>query len=527
MTAGTLTSRILGLVKAILLNIAVGVTVGGAADAFDVANKVPNNLYMLLAGGVLNAVLVPQIVRAAKQPDGGRDYTNRLLTLTTLLLLGFTIVATLCAPLLVSLYSSSTWSGDKTALAVAFAYWCLPQVFFYGLYTMLGQVLNAKSSFGPYMWAPVLNNVVSIGGLIVFIAMFGPGDAGQHAVGTWDQTKITVLAGTATLGVVAQALVLIWPLRRIGFRYRPVFGFRGVGLGTAGRVAGWTFGAVLVGQLGFIVTSQVASLASSTGGNVSPSNAAYTNSYLIFMLPHSLVAVSLATALFTPLSSAAADGDTRAVVRHFALGTRLVGLVNVFFTAALVALGAPTAMVIARGSLQQAESLGLIIAAMVVGLVPFSANYLLQRVFYAYEDARTPFFVQIPQVLITAAGVLAASQLESQHIVAGIGAAMSVGNIAACVLSAILLRRRIGGLGLGGIVAAHVKFAVAGLVAGSAGWGLLTLVGHSPWSHSLGALVTIVWIGVVMLVIYLGICWILRVRELRDLQSTVRAKLKR
>ena len=435
MTAGTLISRVLGFVKAMLLATAIGVTVGGAADAFDVANKVPNNIYMLLAGGVLNAVLVPQIIRAAKRPDGGQDFVNRLLTLAVMALGAVTVLATLCAPLLVRLYSSTGWSDDQRALAIAFAYWCLPQIFFYGLYTMLGQVLNAHSSFGPYMWAPVLNNVVAIAGLGVFIALFGAGGV-QNAVGTWDTTKITVLAGSATLGVVAQALILLWPLRRIGFRFRPTFGFRGVGLGTAGNVAMWTFGAVLVGQLGFIVTSRVAASASSTTGEVQASLAAYSLAYLVFMLPHSLIAVSLATALFTSLSTFAANDDTDSVRSSLGLGLRLVGLVNVFATAALITLSTPAAMVIGGtldassglDPLDQARAIGPVIATMVAGLVPFSANYLLQRVYYAYEDARTPFWVQVPQVILTAVGVVASGLLlPGAWIVAGIGASMSVG----------------------------------------------------------------------------------------------------
>ncbi|GAA4282549.1 lipid II flippase MurJ [Brevibacterium daeguense] len=528
MTAGTLVSRILGFVKAMLLATAIGVTVGGAADAFDIANKVPNNLYMLLAGGVLNAVLVPQIVRATRRTDGGRDFTNRLLTLTVTLLFAVTVVATLCAPLLVRLYSTSAWSPEQTALAVAFAYWCLPQIFFYGLYTMLGQVLNAKSSFGPYMWAPVLNNVVSIAGLLVFIAVFGTGQQGEHAVGTWDAGKIALLAGSATLGVMCQALVLIWPLKRIGFTYRPTFGFRGFGLSTAGRVAGWTFAAVLVGQLGYIVTSQVASTASSTTGEPSASNAAYSLAYLMFMLPHSLVAVSLATALFTSLSTYAADDDVDSVRSSLALGTRLVGLVNVFATVAFIALAGPAAMVIGGGSQEQARSIAPVIVTMVIGLVPFSANYLLQRVFYAYEDARTPFWIQVPQVVLTAAGVLAAGfLLPKPLIVAGIGLAMSCGYLLACFLSAVLLRRRIGHLGTGQILLAHAKFAVAGGLSCAAGFGLLRWAGPEAWDGRLPALLTVAWIGLAMLGLYLAVCWVLRVSELRAALETVRRVLKR
>lgn len=534
MTAGTLTSRILGFVKTMLLATAIGVTVGGTADAFDVANKVPNNLYMLLAGGVLNAVLVPQIIRAAKRPDGGQDFVNRLLTLAIMVLGAVTVLATLAAPLLVRLYSSSGWSEDQRALAIAFAYWCLPQIFFYGLYTMLGQVLNAHSNFGPYMWAPVFNNVIAIAGLGVFILLFGTGEAGQHAIGTWDATKIAVLAGSASLGVVCQALILLWPLKRIGFRFRPTFGFRGVGLGTAGNIATWTFGAVLVGQLGFIVTSRVAASASSVSGEVSASLAAYTMSYLVFMLPHSLVAVSLATALFTSLSTFAAQDDTDSVRASLGLGLRLVGLVNVFATAALITLSTPVAMVVGGSidpesglhPLDQARAIGPVIATMVAGLVPFSANYLLQRVYYAYEDAKTPFWVQVPQVVLTAIGVVASGMLlPGPWIVAGIGASMSIGYIFAAIVSAILLRGKLQRLGTRGLVIAHLKFAVAALIAAAVGAVGMHYLSDSLYSSRAGALLVTVVGGSIMLAVYLVVCYALRVSELRQIVQLVRTKI--
>ncbi len=526
MAAGTLVSRVLGLVKTMLLLTAIGVTVGGTADAFDVANKIPNNLYMLLAGGVLNAVLVPQIVRATKQPDGGRDFTNRLLTLSITLLLIFTGLATLCAPALIWLYSGG-WPAEQTALAVAFGYWCLPQIFFYGLYTLLGQVLNAKGSFGPYMWAPVLNNVVAIAGLGLFILFFGPGEAGQHAVGTWNAGKIALLAGSATLGVVAQALILVFPLKRIGFRFRPTWGFRGVGLGTAGKVAGWTFAAVLIGQLGFVFISRTAAGATSVGGQMSAGNAAYTSSYTIFMLPHSLVAVSLATALFTSLSRYAADRDVAAVRGSYSQGMRLVGLVNVFFTSALVALGTPTAALIAGGSTAQARTLGLIVAVMILGLVPFSANYLTQRVFYAYEDARTPFWIQLVQVAVTTLGLLVVERFGTQYVVAGIGAAMALGYTVACVLSLWLLHRKIGSIDLWRIVWSHVRFAIAGVVALVVGRVLLIAVGESAYAGRVHSFISVAWMGVVMLLVYLVACRLLRVREVTALTQAVRTKLGR
>ena len=524
MTAGTLTSRVLGLVKASLLATAIGVT-AVQADAFDIANKVPNTLYMLLAGGVVNAVLVPQIVRASKREDGGEDFTNRLLTLSFMILAAVSVLATLAAPLLVWLYSSG-WSPEQMALATAFAYWCLPQLFFYGLYTLLGQVLNAKSSFGPYMWAPVLNNIVAIGGLAVFILIFGTNNASPHELSTWTPDKIALIAGTATLGVAAQALILIWPLKRIGFKYKPTFGFRGVGLASAGKVAFWTFAAMLIGQLGFLVISRVASGASVPGdGNAS--NAAYTNAYLVFMLPHSLIAVSLATALFTSLAKDAAEKDTAAVIGDFSMGVRMVGLINAFATAALIVLASPVAMVIAGTGREQAMAIGLVIITMVFGLVPFSANYLAQRVFYAYEDAKTPFFIQLPQIIFQSLAVLSASIFPKSVTVAIIGLVMSLGYLFAMILSFSILKKRLGEIDLKEILTAHLKFLLAAIVAGGAGCGLLYFFPDFALAGRWQAFATTALVGSVMLAFFIGACYLLRVRELHSIIDVVAGKLRR
>jgi putative peptidoglycan lipid II flippase len=259
MASGTAASRMLGLLRGMVLVAAIG-AVGQAADAFAVANKLPNVLYMLLAGGVLNAILVPQVVRAYRRA-AGQEYVDRLLTFGFVVLAGASLVLTVAAPLLVRLYSNPC-SQAQTGLATTFAYWCIPQLFFYGAYALLGQVLNARGSFGPYMWAPVVNNVVSIAGFGVFVWVFGVAkNTDVEVAATWTSGQVALLAGAATLGVIAQAAVLIPSLRRAGVHYRPRWGLRGSGLGRAGNVATWTLIGLTVGQLGYIVVSRVASQA--------------------------------------------------------------------------------------------------------------------------------------------------------------------------------------------------------------------------------------------------------------------------
>jgi hypothetical protein len=242
LASGTMVSRLLGFVSAAVLAQTLGNKTLGA-NTFALANQLPNNIYALVAGGILSAILVPQIVRAGLHHDGGQKFINRIVTLGAVVFVAAAAVATVCAPLLVRLYAtqSSDGSGGFTSaeigLATAFAYWCLPQILFYALYSLLGEVLNARKVFGPFTWAPVVNNVVAIAGLLAFNLIFSSHDLGD--VSAWTPGMVTLLAGSATLGVAAQAAVLFVFWRRAGLTYRPEFRWRGVGLGSVGKAAGW------------------------------------------------------------------------------------------------------------------------------------------------------------------------------------------------------------------------------------------------------------------------------------------------
>ena len=158
------------------------------------------------------------------------------------------------------------------------------------------------------MWAPIVNNIVAIAGALLFIAFYAVDirtDPTSLTTG-----GIALLGGAATLGVALQALVLIPVLRRTGFRYRPRFDFRGHGLGKAGDLAKWTLLFVLVNQLAYVVIVNLATNAGKlTASDTTTAPAvAYSSAYLIFILPHSILTVSVVTGLLPRMSRAAADG---------------------------------------------------------------------------------------------------------------------------------------------------------------------------------------------------------------------------
>ena len=524
MASGVIASRILGVVRASMVLAVVGALEAG--DAWDVANTLPNIVYLLLAGGVINAVLVPQITRAASHADGGREYVDRLLTISVTALAVVTVVFTLGAGLLVRLYSASNWAVDTRSLSIAFAFICMPQIFFYGLYTLLGNVLNARNHFAAYMWAPVLANIVAIGGMAFFLVAFPQ----QGKPVSWTAPMIWVLAGSATAGIVAQALVLIVPLWRSGFRYSPRWGFRGVGLRTASTVALWAFAALGVSTVGFIITSRVTTYAGQAGtlaGLEVPGKISYSNAFLIFMLPHSLVTVSLVTALFTRMSRAAGAGNLAEVRRDVDSGMRLTAVATVPATVGAFAIGfVATATLFYGNSAAETRGIASVMMAMMVGLVPFGILFLLQRTFYAFEDARTPFKLTVVVTVIATLANLASLLLPLRWIVVGVGAGQALGNFAAMGIGLVLVRRRLEGLPLRAVTRTYVRLGFASLVAGAAAIIVQFVLGQVVHGR-LYNVVALVAGGLVFAAVYVMMARKLRVREIDDLVSPVLERVRR
>lgn len=526
MAAGTLVSRLLGFVRVWLLTVVIGQNTG-SANAFQIANNLPNLLFMLIMGGMLNAVLVPQIVRATKQPDGGREYVNRLVTWCLVIIVAATVATTAATPWLVPLQSLRNRAPEFLSLTIAMAFWCVPQILFYGLYAVFGQYLNARGRFGAYMWSPVAANVIQLLGLVLFLVLYGPsGSPDRHPLGSWTPQMVAVLAGSSTLGIAVQALVLLPLLRRAGFRYRPTFGLRGVGLRSAGQVAGWTVLTTVITNLAILVTNTAAN--TNTGDSRGIAGvAAISNGLLLMMLPHSLIGVSLATALFTTLSDDAREGRWDKIRKAVSSGLRNVGVFNVMATAGLVALALPIAAVFTSSTVE-AEGFAHVIVARGSGLVFYTAFFLLQRVCYAYEDARTPFLTQIPECILMGLASLAALAIPVQWVAVFISGAWSVGSLLTLVLTVRAVERRHGSLRLGPVVASHLRMiaaaVVAGVVAGRAGTWLLHHVGGPL---RLNGLVATAVGGLVLMAVYLLLLRVLRAPELATATGMVRRRLDR
>ena len=530
MAAGTVVSRATGFVRAAMIAATLGLAL--TADMFSVADALPAAMYTIVAGGILNAVLVPQLVRAmSRDADGGVAYAQRLASAVLLVLAVATTLLVVAAPWVIRLYVSNRFATPQLQpqldMIVALARFTLIQVFFYGLYTLLGQMLNARGRFGPMMFAPVLNNVVAIAVFGTFLVVYGPMDP---EAGVYTTAEVVWFGLGTTLGVAAQALVLLPVLRRTGLRLRLRRDLRGVGLGKAFRLGAWTVGLICLMQLTQVVVVRLATAASAqTAGSPLADSAGgiavYNSAFLITMVPHSILTVSLATAMLPDLSRQAAAGQAAVVRRRVGAALRAIMAIIVPMAGLLVALAGPlTSLLFGYGAARPStDLLALTLVAFMPGLVAFSLTYLVQRAFYAQEDTRTPFAVQLVVSTVQVAVSLAVVPMVDPRLVATtLAAAWSLATLTGAVVSLLLLQRRLGSLQLprlGGFLLVVVVAALPGtLLVLRATAGATDVWGSGP----LGALVVCAAGALVAGTSYLLVAWLLRVGPVRDGVTWVR-----
>jgi putative peptidoglycan lipid II flippase len=528
MAVGTLASRVTGFLRTAVLLYAVGTHDLG--NSYNIANTVPNAVYNLALGGILTSVVVPLLVNAAKRDrDRGEAYDQRIFTLGVLALGGITLVATLAAAPIADLYGHGIHNAATHHLTVIFAYFFIPQIFFYGVSSLAGAILNARGRFGAPMWTPVINNVVVILVGLAFMVTAGL----NRTPGNISTTEIELLGIGTTLGIILQTAALIPSLRGVGFRWRPRFDFRRAELSEIGRMGGWMFGYVLTTQVSFLVTTVVANDA---GARVSQSQAgagfaAYSNAWQLFQLPYAIVGISVITAMLPRMSAHAASRRYRLVAEDFSSATRLASVIVVPSALILAVLGAPLAEgIFGYGSTSAASAryLGEVFAVFSLGLLPYMLFQLLLRVFYSMHDSRTPALIGLAAMAVNIVANLAAlAILPPKHVVAGLGAGFGLANLVGTVAAWRVLSRRIGGLDGREIRTSLIKMhasAIPGMIFAIA---VSLMVDVILPAGTLNGLVTVVLAGCGSLLLYVLFAKAFGVPELEDLTSTVKARLGR
>lgn len=530
MAAGTLVSRFTGLIRNLLTVAALGTAL--FADTFNVANTIPTILYILLAGGALNAVFVPQLVRSMREDeDGGSAFASRLLTSVTSLLFFITALGMILAPLITRIYAPKfSLPGFETerSLTITFMRYCLPQILMMGIFVILSQIGNARGKFGPMMWAPVLNNVVGIAVLLIFLQV-----APDITAATITPEQSALLGIGTTLGFVIQALVLIPVVKNSGLKLSLRFDWRNSNLGKSFRLGAWTLLFVLINQIGYLIIVKVATSAAvqakiegiTTGVGFTP----YSYAYFIFILPHSIITVSVITALLPKISRLAHEGKSDAVKKNLVDSLRNIAVVTAPSTILFIAFGTSIATLLYAGSTAaDSRQIGLVLAGFAVGLIPFSTMPLLLRGFYAYEDTKSPVIINLfatgaMMVLAVAAEII----VPFQYVTIVLAVILGISNLIGTILAIRALEKKVGHFPKSSLLLTHIKLLALSLIAIAPGYLLFAVVKSWVGEGLIGTFSALALGGIVFAVTYIYGGRIAKVEEITTLYRQILSRFRR
>ncbi|MEV0153442.1 murein biosynthesis integral membrane protein MurJ [Micromonospora sp. NPDC050686] len=524
MAAGSLVSRGTGFIR----NLMIGAALGGAlvGDAYTTAQFLPSQVYEFLLGGVLTSVLIPVLVRRRRSdPDRGDAYAQRLLTLAVLTLGVAAVLAVALAPVITLLYAGGK-GADYVGLVNSLSRLMLPMLFFTGVSALIAAVLNTRGHFAAPMWAPILNNLVVIGTCAIYIATFGTDLLRPEEMG---MARILVIGGGTLLGVAVQAAGLLPALRKVGFRWKWRFDFRELGLRELAKLGGWMFCYVAANQVGLFV---IVNLLTRAAGEDKAGIMIYNNVFLLVMMAHGIVAVSIITALMPRMSAAAADGRFADITADLSRGIRTVTAVLAPIAICYAVLAGPISVMVFRYGAFNSRSALLTATVLLVGalgLVPFAISQLFTFGFYALQDTRTPALVIVGVVALrTLLQFVFYLVFPASFAAAGMMLGNAISYVVAVVASAMLIRRRVGRIGLGRIARTLGKVAAAALGATLVGLLVVALLPGDASALSRGhAFGQLLIGGAAIGLTYLGLAALLRIGEITEVIGMVRRRLAR
>lgn len=511
----TLTSRITGFVRTVLVLAMLGPAV---SSAFQAAYVLPNMIAEVVLGAVLTAIVIPVLVRAeAEDADGGAGFINRIFTLTLAVLSVATVAALVIAPVLTAL-NVGDGKVDRP-LTTALAYLLLPAILFYGLSALFMAILNMRNVFKPGAWAPVLNNIVQIATLVLYFLM--PGDITINPLRMSDP-KLLVLGVGTTLGVVVQAAILLPYLKRAGVKLRLEWGID-ARLRRFGNMAVAIIGYVLILQVGMVITYRIAAAATDSG------IAVYATQWQLLQLPYGVLGVTILTAIMPRLSRNAAANDTDAVITDMSLATRLTMLALVPTVVFMTFFGPALGVAVFNfGQFQAADAsqLGSVLSWGAFTLIPYAMTLVQLRVFYAREDAWTPtvMVLGITVVKVVASYLGPVLFSDPELVVRWLALSNGLGYLVGAVVGHYLLYRRLGNAKMRHVARTTWLTVGVSLAVTTAVWAVAHLTGFANMSTHAGKIGSIVYLGIAGVVV-LGVTYLflvaLRIPDMVTISASI------
>jgi putative peptidoglycan lipid II flippase len=522
MAVGTTLSRVTGFLRVAAMAFALGVAESRLADAYAVANNIPNIVYELILGGILTSIFVPVFVHQLAKRSRAEAWRSAqaVMTVTFLVLLVVMVVGIVAAPWIVRLYTIRVPAEARPAvqdLATLFLRFFMPQILLYGMGAVATGLLNAHRRFAVPMFAPILNNLVVIGTFVTFALL---------TEGTPTPTTVTlgqqlVLAIGTTAGVAAMTLAL-WPsLRATGFRWRWVADPKNEAVRSLIRLSGWAVLYVVLNQLGLLVVIVLA-------GAQQGAYAAYQIAFIFFQLPHAIFSVSIMTALLPSLAEDWVRKDRADFRRDLARGIRASAFVVIPAAAGYVALAEPIVRLLIEHGVATRASTELVAGVLqffALGLFQFSAFMLFLRAFYAMQDTRTPAVINMFAVGVNTTANLA---LFPALGVRGLALGHALAYTFAATVAFLVLRRRLGGIEGRDLARGMAKVLAAAALTGAAAWAGSRLIFETLGADTLVEQIVQVGVGVLAgLILFIGAAVLFRMEEFELVKRTLLARMRR
>lgn len=466
--AGTAISRTTGLLRLTALAAVLGD--GALSDAYILANESPNIVYELLVGGVLSATLVPLFTSFDANDDD--ESRNVVVTTATALIAMVTIIAVAAAPLIFRVFSvdvadevdPNLFRSVGTTLARIF----LVQILFYGLTGLANAFLNSRRRFFAAAWSPIIPNLIIIATLL---SLPSPGEDGWQLVDVLDDARLRLTLGLgATAGIAVMALTLLPAARAAGLRPKFVWNLKHPAVKKLLSLSFWT--------LGFVTANIVALTVIRNLTEPGSSNAfAYFIGFTFFILPHGLLGVSIATTFQPEMARAVANADKPAFLRSASLGIRMTALLTIpagvgmfVLRQPLIGLAVQNGEFGADGAIAASRAL----AGFALGLGAFSVYFFVLRTFYAHQDTRTAFIVNLVENVVN---VVLAVVLVGSYGVLGLGASFAIAYVLACFWVLQILSYKVPGFSVREVLGSLWKMAVAAAIMGESVWFITRNVG--------------------------------------------------
>jgi putative peptidoglycan lipid II flippase len=497
-------SRVLGLVREVVAKNYFGVN--GPVNAFEIAFLVPNTVRALVADAALSSAFVPVFGDLLERGDRKRAWrvASSLFWLTALGLGALTALFVLVAHwVMPPLYP------HYRPLLVGLSQLLFPIVALLGVSGIVVGVLNTYEQFAIPALTPVAWNLVIIAGLA-----FGV----PHVHGA--DHKLYVYAGSILVGTVVQVLLPIPWLRGLDGRLQVVLDWRDPAVRQV-------FKLMLPVTLGLGLININALIDGVIGGWLISSNApaAITAAFRVYMLPQGIFSVAIATVLFPSLARLASRRDLDGFRDTTALGLRQIAFLLVPASAVTAVLAEPlTRLIYQRGAFtpNQTPVVAACLAALTLGLTFNGTMLMLNRAFFSLQDNWVPTAVALGNLFLNAVLDVAFSPFGTW----GIPLATSLVNIAGTAALLVVLRRRLGRIEFGAVLASFVRVSAASAVAAALAFGVWKPLDSAVGRSLGGQLVSILPALAAAVGGYLLAARALRVREMEALLS-LRSRFRR